>query len=296
MLAKPKIRVTTEGTTTSLHIEGATRRELRQTLKGLRRKYPQLRRLELEDLISTAQDGSYYSSDPMGITCTFGGPESGKSLVKSAVALVFDAGIDPNQCDLALDYLLNEGKEPCFGYYYDNDKDLVINRPPRIPFHCVYVQGCSENSTLVGYIEFYSLWRIVLSLTESYTGPDFTHVYAVDPIKGEELDVSVNFDLSISDVREAYEYKRYNIMALTDAIANVLDRARKVSFNRAMERAVKNAVEGALTNSGVKEGDMLTDEQISDVSGDIAEGMMPFIIHHMGLNDHLVDVIRQDKK
>ena len=28
--------------------------------------------------------------------------------MKSAVALAYDAGVDPNRCDLALDYLLNE--------------------------------------------------------------------------------------------------------------------------------------------------------------------------------------------
>ena len=38
----------------------------------------------------------------------------------------------------------------------------------------------SASSSLIGYIEFYSLWRIVLYLSESYTGDDFTHVYAAE--------------------------------------------------------------------------------------------------------------------
>ena len=40
--------------------------------------------------------------------------------------------------DSGLGYLLNEGAEACFGYYYDSDNDLVTNRPPQLPFHCVY--------------------------------------------------------------------------------------------------------------------------------------------------------------
>ena len=293
---KPRIQVTTDGTTTRLHIEAATRRKFGQILKGLCRRYPQLRSLSLDDLVSTAEDRSYYGSEPMEIIGAFGGTESGRSLVKSAVALVFDAGVDPKQCDLALDYLLNEGKEACFGYYYDSAKDLLTNRPRKLPIHCVYVKGCSENSTLVGYVEFYSLWRIVLFLSESYTGSDFTHVYAVDPIKGEEVDISVNFDLSLSDLRDACEGKRYDKATFTDAIANVFDRAREIDFARAGDQAIKNAVEDAFANSGRRQGDALTDEQLRVFVKDVVDGMMPFIIHNMTLNDHVEDIIRQHKE
>ena len=155
---KPKIQVSSQGTKTRLHIEAATRRQFRQILEGLGRQYPQLRGLDIDDLTSTAEDSSYYASDPVEIIGAFGGAQSGRSLVKSALALVFDAGVNPIQCDLALDYLLNESAEACFGYYYDSDKDLVANRPLKLPIHCVYIKGDSKAATLVGYIEFYSLW------------------------------------------------------------------------------------------------------------------------------------------
>ena len=279
VLGKPEIQETNEGTTTRLRIQAATEKEIRRILEGLRgRKYPQLRGSNMDDLLSAAQDKSYYSSDSMKIPCAFGGAGSGRSLVKSAVALVYDAGVDPRQCDLALDYLLNEGKEACFGYYYESDKDLIINRPSRLPFHCVYVKGCSESSTIVGYIEIYSLWRTVLCLSESYTGSDFTHVYAVDPIRGEELVISVNIDLSKSDIREAYVYKRYDEAAFHDAISTVLSKVREIEFNRAKERAVKDALEAAFAVTGAKEGDILTDEQLWQFTGILAAELVPFIV------------------
>lgn len=295
-LADPKIQVTTERSTTTLRIKARTKNELKQILEGQRKKYPQLRHFDLDVLASAAQYRTYYSADPIEINGDFGGPKSGRSLVKSAVALVYDAGIDPRQCDLALDYLLNGGKEACFGYYYDNDKDLIVDRPSGLPFHCVYVRGCAENSTLVGYIEFYSLWRVVLCLSESYTGSDFTHVYAVDPIKGEELDLEVKFDLSMLDIREAYEYKRYDFTAFEDAISNVLDTARKIDFERARNQASQDAIEAAVIDSGTKEEDILTDEQRWQFAGEIARGLMPFIIHNFTLKHHLADAIRHDKE
>jgi len=293
--AKPRIQVTNEGANTRLHIEAATRREFRQILEGLGRKYPQLGSLDTDNVISTAEDRFHYTSDPMEIIGVFGGTESGRSLVKSAVALVFDAGVDPYQCDLALDYLLNEGAEACFGYYYDRAKDIVTNRPLGLPIHCVYVKGCSEDSTLVGYIEFYGLWRMVLCLSESYTGDDFTHIYALDPQSGQELDLSISFDLSISEIREAYEYRRYNREAFMDAISHLFDTIRETDFNRARDQAIKSAVEAAFFNTGAKEGDILTDAQIGQLITVIVDGMMPFITHNMILRQNPADIMHSEE-
>lgn len=292
--AKPRIQVTSEGTNTRLQIEAATRRQFRQILEGLGRKYPQLRSLDMDDMISRAEDRSYYTSDPMEIIGVFGGTESGRSLVKSAVALAFDAGVDPRQCNLALDYLLNEDAEACFGYFYDSDKDLFTNRPLMVPIHCVYVKGSSEDYTLVAYIEFYSLWRMVLCLSETYTGDDFTHMYALDPVKGQELGLSIDFDLSISEIHEAYEYKRYNHEAFMDAISKLFDTVSEIDFNRARDHAIESAVEAAFANAGASEENLLADEQLEQLIGDVVDGMLPFITHNLILSSNLADVIQSE--
>ena len=139
--------------------------------------------------MSTAKAASHYSSEWTGFNLEIGGAKAGRSIVKSAVALVHDAGVDPNRCDLALEYLLNEGAEPCFGYYYDEDHDVVINRPVERPFHCVHVEGNSNTGTLLAYVELYSLHRLVVCLSASYSGRAFRNTYAIDPVKGEELDL-----------------------------------------------------------------------------------------------------------
>ena len=276
---KPQVK--TEGSITSVHIEASTMGKLRRMVQGLRRKYPQLRSRELEELVSEAQDKSFYSSDLIEIPCFSGGPEFGRAMVKSALALVFDAGIDPKQCDLALDYLLREGKEACFGYYYEEGKDMVANRPTKTPFHCVYVKGCSENSTIVGYVEFFSMWRTVLCLSQSYSGPDFTHVYAIDPVKGDELDISVNFDLTLSDIQAAYEYEKFDEPTFIDAISRVFDVIHETDFDRALARVIDDAVRETIAVCGAREGDYMTDEQIWDFTQELVARVMPFMIHNV---------------
>ena len=293
-LGRPRVDISSEGTATKLHFQARTRKELKQQVEGQRRKYLQIQGKDADALLSTAQDSRYYNSDPMGIELCFGGLNCGRALVKSALALLFDAGIDPRQCDLALTYLLDESSEPCFGYYYDR-ADVVINRPRWLPFHCVYVKGCNGTSSIVGYIELFGFRRIVLCLSESYTGEDFEHTYAIDPIKGQEIDVQVNFGLSLSEIHKAYEYERFDEAVAIDAIARVLDKSQEIGFDREMGRVVRKSVESALSKLGLKEGDVLDDEQIARLSGDIIEGLMPFIIHQMTLNDGLMRIMRQEE-
>ena len=277
---KPEMVETAEGDATRIHVSAPNMREMRRQIEGLRRKHPQLRNRSLEELMSSVRKGSYYSRDPIEIGMEFGGQETGRSLVKSAVALVYDAGIDPKHSDLALDYLLNEDGEPCFGYFYERGRDLVVSRPSKLPFHCVHVEGCSSTATLLGYVEFFGLWRMVLCLSETYSGRDFSHTYAIDPVNGEELNILVKMDISVSDIREAYEYKRYDHAVHLEVIREVLDTVREVDFNRALSRITEKAVEEAFANSGAKEGDLLTDEQIDQVIKDVATRLGPFLAHN----------------
>ena len=280
-LAKPEVTVTTEGDTTRIHVSARSRKELRQALKGLQRKHPKLRDVDIDEVMLKAQENSYYSSDPIEIRPNFGDIRAGRSLVKSAVALVFDAGIDPSQCDLALDYLLRDDKEPCFGYYYERGRDLVVNRPAKLPFHCVHVVGRSAESTLLAYIEFYGLWRMVLCLSETYSGGDFSHTYSIDPVKGQELDITVNLDLSVSEIRETYEYKRHDEIVFEKAICDVMDTVVETGFFRELGRVSEKAAIAASAKSGVKEGDVMTEELAARLAEDIVAEMQPFIIHNL---------------
>ena len=279
-IAKPSHEVTTVGSAKQLKISARSMRELRSSIEGLRSKYPSLKDRSIDDLMATAQASSYYSSDMTQITLEFGGEKTGRSLVKSAVALVYGSGIDPKACDLALDYLSNESAKPCFGYHYDGDRDLVVNRPLEKPFHCVYVQGHSDTGAILGYVEFYSLHRMLLCLSESYAGNDFSTVYAIDPIRGEELDIDIDLDLSMSDIRSAFDYERFDDDVRQAAAKSLFEYIVKADLNRALDKAVEGAVKYAFDNCDAKHGEYLTDDQLQHLIKDIMDKMTPFIKHN----------------
>ena len=274
-------QVKTEGSTTSVHIEASTKREFRRIVEGFRRKFPQLRTRELEELVADAQDESFYSSDLIGIPGPMVGPEFRKAMVKSALALVFDAGIDPKRCDIALEYLLQDGKEACVGEYYHDQKDVIPLRPRQSPFHCVYVEGRAETGTIVGYVELFSLVRVVLCLSQSFQGEDFAHVYAIDPVSSKELDISVNLDLSMAEIKSACEYGEVDQVTYIGAISTVFDVIVEKDFDRALNRVTANALRETIACCGFGEGDEMTDDQKWEFTQELVARVMPFMIHQM---------------
>ena len=279
-IAKPSHEITTDGDNTHIRIHARTMRELRSLMNGMRRKYPSLKTKSLDDLMTTAKAASQYDSDWTAFNLEFGGAKAGRSLVKSAVALAYDAGIDPNNCDLALDYLLNEEAEACFGFYYDHDRDLVINRPEKKPFHCVSVKGDPETRTILGYVELFSLHRAVMCLSESYSGRAFASVYAIDPVNGQEIDLEIDLELTISEIRSAYSYEKRDEGVRVAAANNLFECIVEADFNRALDRNIRGAVASAFAKCGAEQDEYLTDAQLKQLLEDILQDLIPFIEHN----------------
>ena len=278
--AMPSNEETTDGNLTQLRVAAGSRKELRMQIRGMQRKHPPLKERSVDDLMSSAQESSYYSPDLIGITLEFGGENVGKSVVKSALALVYDAGIDPKVCDLALDYLTREDPNPCFGYFYETDRDLVFDRPGEKPFHCICVKGDSGSGTILGYVEFYGLHRMVLCLSESYTGRDFKNLYAIDPIKGEELFIDIDLNLSKSDVQSAFNYEKFDEEIRMSAVASLFAYIREIDFKREQDRVIIDAVEFAMRKSDAANGEYFTNEQLRQLTKEIVERMEPFLRHN----------------
>ena len=230
--------------------------------------------------MSAAQPRSYYNPDLIGIPLGFGGEKSGRSLVKSAMALVCAAGIDPKACDLALDYLTQDNAQPCFGYFYDQARDLVVNRPVGRPFHCVYVKGDSGTGTILGYVEFYGLHRMVLCLSESYSGRDFQNLYAFDPVKGEEILIDIDLSLPMSEVRSAFDYEKYDVDVLLSAVNSLFGLIVEAGYKKERERVIRDAVEYATEDCDAEPGEYLSDDQARQITEKIMEKVTPFIEHN----------------
>ena len=258
-----------------IQIQARSMNEMKKMLKGVTQKYPQI---NFEDTLATAKSSSYYSSDMLKFKLQIGGHKAGRSIVKSALALAVESGIPAQSCEHALDYLKNTEAEACFGYF--NEKDVIMNRPAGIPLHCVAVKGCHKTQQVLGYVEYFGMQRMVLCLSSIYKGDDVENIYSINPMTGEEIDISINLDLTPGDIRDTYNYKKYSIETAGAALEKVIETGMKASFERERKRVLDDALKYACKKCGVKEGESLAPEDINKFTNFIMEKLEPFIRHH----------------
>ena len=86
--------------------------------------------------------------------------------------------------------------------------------------------------------------------------------YAVNPLTGEKLDIDVVLNLSAEDIRAIYDYERWDYERAKDDLAMVLTICREIDRDRAIHRAVDEAIEYACVQMGLQDGDILSDENI----------------------------------
>jgi hypothetical protein len=276
--AKPKYEETQNESGIKINIVVRSKEELKKILHGVKRKYP---KTDIDKIMSDFQLQEYYPESMIDLKMpSFGGAKAGKSIVKTCLALAVESGINPKSCKQAIDYLTKPDGEPCFGYYYE--RDLILNRPADIVFHCISITGNPDAKQLLGYVEYYGAWRMIVCLSDEYEGEKFTHTYALNPVSGQKVELIIDISsLSKEEITAAYRNEKVLCISLTRAFERTISIGQKQSFQKEMHRVINKSVKYAFDNCGAEEGDNLNEEQIAKAQKLLIEGIRPFIIHHL---------------
>nr|WP_238380002.1 HNH endonuclease [Janthinobacterium sp. Marseille] len=197
-------------------------------LKKLARDYPGF---DYERAFLNFERVDSYLDDPLCIDFQYGGPAGGRSMVKSGLALLSEVNVDKNACGRALAYLLDPKLDADRPFCYFFDADLVVNRPEDHLFHCVSVVGQPQKGRLLGYVEFFNFARILIHIGDDYSGEAFQETYAVDPVDGRGLSLSVDFNRITSSIEDLFQMpsqppKMYlEAFRLTVALVQTLNRS-----------------------------------------------------------------------
>ncbi len=276
--SKPEFKEEVRNDKIAISIIARNMDEAKRMLKGVKRKHPST---NTDKILNDVAIESRYPDGMLKFSLEFGGPNAGRSAVKTVLALASYSGISPGTCEHAISYLRRDG-EPCFGYYYE--RDLVVDRPQNVPLHCVAISGNPETGLLLGYLEYYGLQKIVVCLSERYSGIKISNSYSIDPTTGTELEVDVDISLKMEDVFAAYNYEKYDYDMVVSCFHQVMPRAIQASFERERARVISEAVDFAFKNCGAEEGQILTEEHVRTLASKIAEKMAPYILNQIKRN------------
>ena len=270
---KPTFSDRNLGHATERTIQARSIRELEKMLPGLKRKYPNL---DIEEILNKAIPTQEYLQEPFHISLEFGGDIAGRSIIKSCLALAYQAGLDIGDCEHAEEYLLRNG-EPCFGYY--NEKDVVRNRPENVFFHCIFVCGDPESRQILAYAEYFGYQRIVACLSSSYDGLRFSQGYAIDPLTGKEQDLDIQLDFTSEVITAIYAYEKVNLDNTKVAVESLLATWRERDIKASIADAVEDAMKFAFDNCGAQPGEELSEEHVANIANLCWERLEPIILH-----------------
>lgn len=279
-MARPEIKRTPTPSGESIQVTAGSIAQARDVLNGVKRKYP---KVDVEVVLAGAETQRSYARGVVRIDLDFGGPMSGRSLVKSALALAHGAGLPIHQCRDALAYLRQADAEPCFGYYYVDD--LVDGRPQATPLHCAAIDANPATGLILGYVEYFGIHRAVVCLGRSYGGDRLKSIYALDPRTGEALDVAVRLDFDVADVRAIYAYERDDAEKRQEAFGAVFGPALGSHQANERDRVVRDSLNFAWANCGGVPDQPLTAEHLERIKELFADRAAPWWKHVTGLND-----------
>lgn len=210
--AAPLVDVSRDEEGYKVHIEANSAKEAKNiannVAKSIAKKHPQIDMPCLDDIYSQFNDVPGYVNSALDLNFSFGDIEKDKSLVKTATAFAVGSGIGIDECDFALECLLSDSTVACIGPYYERHKDAVLNRKDNKLFHCVYIKGDARKGVLYCYIEYFSFYRVIVSLSNKYSGKDVDYQYAINPSEWKQIDLDICLSLSKDDIRQACDYKK----------------------------------------------------------------------------------------
>ena len=252
----------------------STIEEARVLFRGLKRKYPKFDEAGAIDRLKLERT---YISEPAVATVHIHGNASGRSIVKSAYVLAVHAGVMPENCELARDYLLGNDVKFCWWFYYD--RDLIANRPSNHLFHCVAVTGNPNTRQLLGYVEFFGAYRMLVLLSSEYEGKAFSTCYAVDPTTGQELTICPDLELSIDEVISTCNGERHYAEGMSAAINQLMAIAYPKTFERERERVIKEAIRAAIPQLGLAPDEGIGPEHVAKLVHLVMAEITPCILH-----------------
>lgn len=273
-IEKPTFSIDRVENNVNIKITARSIEEAKKILKGVHQKYP---KSNLSEMVKNIDDASFINQEMIKFNLSFGGLKAGRSIVKSVLALICESGLDPKDGDIGIKYLKDENKPACFGHYYE--KDLIINRPAELPLHCIAVKGDPSHKHLLGYVEYFGVQRVVMSLSLQYEGPPFEKNYSINPISGEELNIKVALELTPEDILSACNYEKMPASLFKKAFDNVLSPA--ITSSNTKDKVIEEAVKYAFENCGANKGDTLNPEQTQKLFQLVTERISSLFIENI---------------
>lgn len=270
----PRVVFEVEPTETGkrLHIAARDATEARRLVRQAAKKNPSI---DVDSLMDGMCESETYLESPVVFTASLGGELACRSMIKSAVALAVASGVSALACGNALAFLKDTNAVPPHANFYL--RDLVSVRPTDHAFNCVSVSGDPHRRLLLGYIEYFSMWRLVVILSDAYDGPPVKTTYAFNPATGAELELKLDLTLSESEIDAVRSNDAMTDETFAAAMNAGFGVVHKRDQLRNQQRETLRAFQRTAEAMGIPWGGEIPQDRAEEFASLMAEQLMPWL-------------------
>jgi hypothetical protein len=178
-----------------LYIKAKDEAQLREALKGKKRKYPFL---NVEEIVKSAVSQQMHIS-PVRIEILFGDKQL-RSVCKMAMNFYMYHNGKRDLITHLIPYIKGECKKNQYVNYYYPDELIVTSDLNESFIHTLFIKGNPQEKILYGYIELYNTFRLIVLLSDSYEESFFQEAYSFDVISREKVDKEININLTRKEI------------------------------------------------------------------------------------------------
>lgn len=258
----------------TVHISARNEKELKDIIKGLKKKYPNLDDTDLEKKFIRQK---HYMDEALTMTMQVGSKNFLKAIIKIAINyFLLKTGdrktINQQIIDLQSD---KEIGVETIRHYYTHESVRHINAEEIT--HSIYINGEKKNKYLFAFVELFSAYAFVVSLNTNYLGDDinFSYTYDVLTCSIVEKNIVINYKgkLDESDVELNKEF--------IDTLTKKLNRVMVIGDKRQTYAIISELTKGAMKETIGKypQGTIITEYMHADFINKVSEDAAPLIAH-----------------
>lgn len=274
-IVKPSIKVKEDGIT-KISIEARDRKQAKEVLEGLKRKYPTI---DVEKTLDQIQYESKYIKDFVRHDFSFGGKNSFRAIAKMIFFLLkhkhSDAYFDTSK---VIAFLKNEIDYKEIYFYYP-DKDVVI-KPDKSVYHSIVIKSYPRHKLLLGFAELYNTVSLIMVLSDDFS-EELQVTYVFDVINRTEVK-NPTFSFPNIDKVTLSNFFEHKIPPF-ERIKTKLESFLKLILERQEETYRTELIERTLNNSLKRypEGTSITQEMLDELTKALMVELSPWLIENL---------------
>jgi hypothetical protein len=254
-----------------INVKAPNVRILKQTLQGLKRKYPNL---DIEGSLKKAIVTKNLFNETIEIQSFIGGQKVFKSILKTAINFYILNNGRRTEIAHLFPYLENQSDLNVVWMYYPNE--LIYEPLENEITHIIKIVGNPREKILYCYVELFNIHCFVIQLNIEYSGNEINADYIFNVHTQEVKSGLTKLSLKREQLTKLFSERDANPFEnIKKRYERVLIISQRMQYRHHLNRAISQAVNKSFEDKGY--GEMVNEELLSKMRNEFFEAIRPFL-------------------